>query len=174
MCRSDFYLTFYWDIFYVLYNKLQPCLNCLGEEMKKIVVLQDISKDKINKYLGYMKSTYWVVCFALMGVVACKNDRKQVMPFVGHWNLTYGEINGRPAPSLENIYFEFGIDSIKTNFTMTEQDESGTFRIKEDRIIQNTLEPIEYDIEEMTDSTLQMTTALRGLDFKLFLKKDGQ
>lgn len=142
--------------------------------MKKIVVLREISKDKINKYLGDMKSTYWVVCFAVMGVVACKNDRKQVMPFVGHWGLAYGEINGRAAPSLENIYFEFGQDSMKTNFTQSEREESGSFEVEENRIIQNTIEPIEYDIEEKTDSTLQMTTALRGLDFKLFLKKEGQ
>lgn len=121
-----------------------------------------------------MKSTYWVVCFAVIGVVACKNDRKQVMPFVGHWSLTYGEINGRAAPSLDKIYFEFGIDSMKTNFTLTEQDEAGSFRITEDKIIQKTIEPIVYDIEEMTDSTLEMTTALRGMDFKLFLKKAGE
>ena len=141
---------------------------------EKNVVLQYISKDKINKYLGYMKSTYWVVCFAVMGVIACKNDRKTALPFVGHWSLTYGEINGRPAPSLENIYFEFGIDSLKTNFTQSEQEESGSFDVDEHRIIQNTIERIEYDVEEMTDSTLEMTTALRGLDFKLFLKKEGQ
>jgi hypothetical protein len=121
-----------------------------------------------------MKSTYWVVCFAVIGVIACKNDRKQVMPFVGHWSLTYGEINGRAAPSLENIYFEFGIDSLKTNFTQSEQEESGSFRIKDDRVIQNTIDPIEYVVEEITDSTLEMTTALRGMDFKLFLKKEGQ
>lgn len=121
-----------------------------------------------------MKSTYWVVCFAVMGVIACKNDRKTALPFVGHWSLTYGEINGRPAPSLENIYFEFGIDSLKTNFTQSEQEELGSFDVDEHRIIQNTIERIEYDVEEMTDSTLEMTTALRGLDFKLFLKKEGQ
>ena len=51
---------------------------------------------------------------------------------------------------------------------------AGSFEVEENRIIQNTIEPIEYDIEEKTDSTLQMTTALRGLDFKLFLKKEGQ
>ena len=121
-----------------------------------------------------MKSTYWVVCFAVMGVIACKNDRKTALPFVGHWSLTYGEINGRPAPSLENIYFEFGIDSLKTNFTQSEQEELGSFDVDKHRIIQNTIERIEYDVEEMTDSTLEMTTALRGLDFKLFLKKEGQ
>ena len=115
-----------------------------------------------------------LIFVAVMGVIACKNDRKTALPFVGHWSLTYGEINGRPAPSLENIYFEFGIDSLKTNFTQSEQEESGSFDVDEHRIIQNTIERIEYDVEEMTDSTLEMTTALRGLDFKLFLKKEGQ
>ena len=118
-----------------------------------------------------MKSTYWVVCFAVISVIACKNDRKQVMPFVGHWFLTYGEINGRAAPSLENIYFEFGIDSMKTNFTQSEHEESASFNVKDSTIVQNTNEPIEYNVEEIKDSTLEMTTALRGMDFKLFLKK---
>ena len=118
-----------------------------------------------------MKSTYWVVCFAVIGVIACKNDRKQVMPYVGHWILTYGEINGRPAPSLENIYFEIGIDSIKTNFTQSEQEESGSFDVRDSTIVQNTIEPIEYSVDKLKDSTLEMTTALRGMDFKLFLKK---
>lgn len=121
-----------------------------------------------------MKCSYWVVCFALIGMVSCNNEKKEVLPFVGHWDLTYGEIDGRPAPSLEKIYFEFGIDTLKTNFTATEQDETVVYKIIDNKIRQNTIEPIEYTVEEVTDSTLEMTTALRGLEFKLVLKKTFQ
>ena len=118
-----------------------------------------------------IKKAYWVACFALLSTVACKNEKKHVTPLMGHWDLTYGEMNGREAPSLEKIYFEFGIDSVKTNFTVTETEESATFDLTEKRITQNTSDPIEYDIENLTDSTLELSTALRGLEFKLVFKK---
>ena len=118
-----------------------------------------------------IKNAYWVACFALLSTVACKNEKKHVAPLMGHWDLTYGEMNGREAPSLEKIYFEFGIDSVKTNFTVTETEESATFDLTEKRITQNTSDPIEYDIENLTDSTLELSTALRGLEFKLVFKK---
>ena len=118
-----------------------------------------------------MKCTYWVVCFTLISLTACKNDDSLTKPFMGHWDLTYGELNGQAAPSFEKVFFEFGLDSIKTNFTLSEQEESGTYEIKENKLIQNTAQPIEYEIVSKTDSTLEIITALRGLDFKLILKK---
>jgi hypothetical protein len=120
-----------------------------------------------------MKSTYWVVCFALIGLTACKDDKKDTQPFQGRWELTFGELNGRPAPSLEKIFFEFGKDSLKTNFTPSEQEEMVTFQVRDSILIQNTSEPVHYQIETLTDTTLQMTTALKGLDFRLYFKKTG-
>ena len=112
----------------------------------------------------------------MLSLISCKNEAKQAADssnfYIGHWDLTYGELNEQPAPALEKIYFEFGTDaSIKTNFTISEKEESGTFMLKEDKLLQNTAEPIEYQIVNKTDSTLEMKTALRGLDFKLVLKK---
>ncbi len=121
-----------------------------------------------------MKNAYWVACFAILSIAACKNEKKDVMPILGHWNLTYGEMNGREAPSLEKIYFEFGTDSLKTNFTVSEMDEFAPFEMKENTVIQKTTPSIEYNIEAVTDSTLELSTALRGLDFKLVLKKVSQ
>lgn len=118
-----------------------------------------------------MKNAYWVACFTVLSIAACKNEKKHVAPIIGHWNLTYGEINGREAPSLDKIYFEFGIDSVKTNFTVSETEESAPFDMTEKKITQNTSDPIAYDIEGLTDSTLELSTALRGLDFKLVFKK---
>jgi hypothetical protein len=118
-----------------------------------------------------MKNAYWVACFALLSIAACKNEKTHVAPIVGHWNLTYGEMNGREAPSLEKIYFEFGIDSVKTNFTVSETEEFVTFDMTDQKITQNSVDPIEYNIESLTDTTLELSTALRGLEFKLVLKK---
>ena len=123
-----------------------------------------------------MKTTYFVSCFLLFSSISCSNEAKPSAHtpdlYVGHWDLTYGELNEQPAPALEKVFFEFGSDaSLKTNFTKSEQEESGTFSLIEDKIVQNTAEPIEYQVLNKTDSTLEMTTAMRGFDFKLVLKK---
>jgi hypothetical protein len=122
-----------------------------------------------------MKPTHFVVFFTLMSVMSCKTDNKalnNVNTFTGHWDIINAELNGQEAPALDKIYYEFSTgDSVKTNFTISEQDETGTFTVKEDKIIQNTAEPIEFQIVNKTDSTLEMTTALRGFDFKLNLRK---
>ena len=49
-------------------------------------------------------------------------------------------------------------------------EEWATFEMTENKITQNTADPIVYDIEGLTDSTLELSTALRGLDFKLVFK----
>lgn len=122
-----------------------------------------------------MKPTHFLVFFSLSFLISCKTDTKTAQnspTFNGHWDLVNAELNGQEAPSLEKIYYEFGEgDSVKTNFTLSEQDETGTFTVKEDRMIQNTAEPIEFQIVNKTDTTLEMTTALRGFDFKIQLKK---
>lgn len=120
-----------------------------------------------------MKNTYWLVCLAILSTAACKNDRKYKEPLLGRWELTFGELNGQPAPSLEKIFFEFNEDSMKTNFTLSEQEEMGSFKLKDSVLTQNTAEPIRYDIESLSDSSMELSTALRGLDFKLYLKKAG-
>ncbi len=91
---------------------------------------------------------------------------------MGHWNLLHGELNDNAAPSLEKVFFEFNKDSVRTNFTLSEQEESGLLIVNNKKIIQKTVEPIEYELEEITDSTLEMTTTLRGSDFRLTLKKE--
>jgi hypothetical protein len=122
-----------------------------------------------------MKPTHFLIFFILFLLASCKTDTKTAQnshTFNGHWDLVNAELNGEEAPSLEKIYYEFGgVDSVKTNFTLSEQEETGTFSIEEDRLIQKTAEPIEFQIVNKTDTTLEMTTALRGFDFKLQLKK---
>ena len=124
-----------------------------------------------------MKSTYSLLFILTLSAIACKNesknDVKSTSYYIGHWDLIYGELNGEQSPALEKIYFEFGADtSVKTNFTVSEAEETGSFQLKEDKLIQNTSEPIEYQIVSKTDSTFEMITALRGFDFKLTLKKN--
>lgn len=119
-----------------------------------------------------MKKSYWLICFAVLGLMSCKDDKKQTSSIIGRWNLTYGEMNGREAPSLEKIYFEFGADNMKTNFTVTETDETSTYDLKENTLTQNVPEPVVFTIDVLRDSIMEMSTALRGLDFRLVLRKE--
>jgi hypothetical protein len=115
-----------------------------------------------------MKIVY-LSCFLL--IVSCKTEDKTQMNITGKWDLTYGEYNGQPAPSLEKIYFTFQKDTLLTNFTATAEEVKSTFKLKNKKLIQQTSEPIIYEIEDFNDSTLKMKTALRGADFLLTLTK---
>jgi hypothetical protein len=116
-----------------------------------------------------MKVMYFS-CFLLL--VSCKTDNKMQAIMDGKWNLTYGEYNGQPAPGLEKIYFSFHKDSLKTNFSATAEEVESRFNLKEKQLIQQTQEPVIYDIEELTDSIMKLKTELRGSDFILTLTKN--
>jgi hypothetical protein len=116
-----------------------------------------------------MKVMYFSCIFLL---VSCKTDNKMHAIMNGKWDLTYGEYNGQPAPGLEKIYFSFHNDSLKTNFSATAEEVESTFKMKEKKLIQQTQDPIIYDIEELTDSIMKLKTELRGSDFILTLTKN--
>ncbi len=119
-------------------------------------------------------SSLFFACFLTIFILflnACES-KQTPSSLVGRWALKEGELNGQRAPSLENIFFEFGKDSVKTNFTVSENEESAAFTLKDSTIKQKTAEPIEYSIEEMSDSTLELLTELKGYEFRLFLTKE--
>jgi hypothetical protein len=111
----------------------------------------------------------YLSCFLLLA--SCKTDNQLQATINGKWDLTYGEYNGQPAPGLEKIYFSFHDDSLKTNFSPTAEEIESTFKINEKKLIQQTQEPVIYDVENITDSTMTLKTALRGADFILTLTK---
>jgi hypothetical protein len=115
-----------------------------------------------------MKIMYFS-CFFLL--VSCKTDKNKAL-FDGKWDLTYGEYNGQPAPGLEKIYFTFHNDSLRTNFSPSAEDVISKFKLTDKKLIQQTDEPITYDVEELTDSTMKLKTELRGSDFILTLAKN--
>jgi hypothetical protein len=118
-----------------------------------------------------MKVMYFS-CFFL--IVSCKTDNKMQAIMDGKWDLTYGEYNGQPAPGLEKIYFSFHKDSLKTNFSPSAEEVESKFKLNDKKLIQQTEDPITYDVEELTDSTMKLKTELRGSDFILTLTKNVQ
>jgi hypothetical protein len=118
-----------------------------------------------------MKIIHITLCFTLIALVSCGNDASNKANLNGHWDLKYGELNGQPAPSLEHIHFDFNNGSVTTNFNEATTDETTTFELKKETLIQNSQPKMEYTITNQTDSTLEMTTEMRGFDFKLVLTR---
>jgi hypothetical protein len=105
----------------------------------------------------------------MVTLASCKGDDAKKNSLNGHWNLKYAELNGQPAPSLERIHFDFDKDNLTTNFNEATTDETTGYTLKNEKLIKNSQPQIEFTIETQTDSTLEMTTQMRGFDFKLVL-----
>lgn len=117
-----------------------------------------------------MKVTKLTTCLFLIGTlsfIGCDSDKKASLN--GRWELKYGELNGQPAPLLEKMYFQFDGKNMTTNFNEATTDETTPYLFKDQKIIKKTNPTMEFLVTSFTDSTLEMTTELRGFDFKLVL-----
>ena len=113
-----------------------------------------------------------LILFILFFFAACKPDTILQKGLIGKWELTQGERNNQVQESLKGVFVEFSGDSVNTNFNVATTTEKVPYRLAGDKIIQKDDSPIEYKIENQTDSTLQLYTELRGSGFRLFFKKD--
>ena len=113
-----------------------------------------------------------LILFILFFFAACKPDTKLQKALIGKWELTEGERNNQIQESLKGVFVEFSNDSVNTNFNLTTTIETVPYRLKGDKIIQKDETPIEYKIENQTDSTLQLYTEFHGSGFRLFFKKN--
>ena len=116
-----------------------------------------------------MKIIHLFLCLTTVSIMSCTGDDTQKTNLNGRWDLKSAELNGQPAPSLERIYFDFNKDSLTTNFNEATMDETTLFEVKEDKIIKKTSPKLEFSIQSQTDSVLELTTEMRGFDFKLVL-----
>jgi hypothetical protein len=123
-----------------------------------------------------MKVIQLATCFlvgSLLFNIGCKTDAKQQTALTGRWEMQYAEINGQPAPSLERIYFQFDKATVSTNFNEETSDQTVPFSFDGEKIVAKSATPIEFAVESLSDSTLEMTTAMRGYDFKLTLHRSS-
>ena len=116
-----------------------------------------------------MKIIHLFLCLTTLNFISCKGDDTKKINLNGRWDLKSAELNGQPAPSLERIYFDFNNDNLTTNFNEATRDETTPFEVKEDKIIKKTSPKLEFSIQSQTDSVLELTTEMRGFDFKLVL-----
>ena len=116
-----------------------------------------------------MKIIHLFLSITLISLASCNGDDAKKVELNGRWDLKYAELNGQPAPSLERIYFDFNKDNLTTNFNEATTDETTLFELKGAKIVKKSTPKIEFNIESQTDSLLELTTELRGFDFKLVL-----
>jgi hypothetical protein len=119
-----------------------------------------------------MKVTKFTTCLFLISTISfigCQFDSDQKKMLYGRWDMKYGEFNNQPAPSLEGMYFLFDGKNLTTNFNETTADETTPFSFKESKITKLSNPSVEFDVISLTDTTLEMSTQLRGNDFKLIL-----
>ena len=102
--------------------------------------------------------------------IGCLSDSEKKVSLNGRWEMKYAELNGQPAPLLDGMYFQFDEKNVTTNFNEATQDETSPFLFKDSKIIKHSQPRVEFDVTNLSDSTLEMTTALRGYDFKLVLQ----
>ena len=129
-----------------------------------------------------MSYSYYKRCqgtsFILLAVLMCfgcaKDENTEMDLIVGRWSIQEALRNGKPAASLEDVFFEFYENgSIRTNFNMTGDTQEGTFSIDQDLTLKQESgdNPIDYLIQEITDSTLILSTELKNIPFKLLLSR---
>ena len=121
---------------------------------------------KINKVLYLLLSLLFVLS-------SCDTEPKKPATaelIIGKWEISSGYRNGKKANSLEGLYFEFKPDGKMITNLLGAQQESN-YEIKDQKLIQSGKQSIEYTIESIADSSLNLAMSMRGFDFKLQLKK---
>lgn len=118
------------------------------------------------------------ISFLVLGAIsllACQstNMEETAQLLIGRWEIEQATRNGSPTESLANLYFEFTTDgTLMTNMNMTGEAEQGTYELKNNQVLQrNTQLSADYNIEEITDANLILSTELNGTSFRFDLKK---
>lgn len=124
-----------------------------------------------------MKVNQLIVGTLFFLLMSCGNDgvaTKQKNLLIGHWDLAEGQRNGKVTESLRGTYFEFTEEGkMSTNLPIKGGIDS-PYVIADGVITQTIINGIEinYNIVELNEQTLKLTTTLRGFDFVFDLAKE--
>jgi hypothetical protein len=113
-----------------------------------------------------------IVLIVLVSAFSCKKEADDKSELIlGRWDIVEASRNGRPTESLADLYFEFFQDgNMRTN--LTGSTATAAYQIDKNLIKQrNSQVDADYKIESLSDSTLILTTELRGFSFRFVLGK---
>lgn len=90
----------------------------------------------------------------------------------GRWELTRAYRNQKPTETLAGTYFDFLPDgNMQTNLPVGAESPT-PFSLEKEILHQKSQPPLQYTVAELTDSTLKLSTQLRGFQFDLhFIKQ---
>ncbi len=91
---------------------------------------------------------------------------------LGRWEIQEAFRNGRPTESLAELFFEFTEDGQMTT-NILGAEETATYELDESQLLQREGQlDINYQIQELTDSTLVLATELQGYAFMFQLRRN--
>jgi hypothetical protein len=119
-------------------------------------------------------SAYKLIFIApcLLFFAACDgNNEKTKASILGRWELAKGLRNQKETETLTGVFFQFGADGKMTTSLPVGADKPTDYEINKNEILQKSPQPVTYNIQDVTDSTLVLTMEMRGVQFELQLKK---
>ncbi|NUN99628.1 MAG: hypothetical protein HUU01_03320 [Saprospiraceae bacterium] len=123
--------------------------------------------------LSFAFCTFLVVA---AGISSCKSEDQinYAEKILGRWDIREAKRNGDVTESLAGLYFEFQADgAMRTNLSATE--ETAAYEVRDNKILQRQSQiEADYTIEEISDSTMILTTTLRSYNFRFSLTKAGE
>ena len=109
----------------------------------------------------------------LTGCQEEQSDKKEEL-ILGRWEIQQAYRNGKTTESLEQLYFEFYKDG-KMNTNLLGATETASYEMENGTLLQRDSQmDINYNIQELNDSILVMTTQLRSFDFQFRLRRSIQ
>lgn len=120
-----------------------------------------------------MKRSFWLfgAIFSLL-FVSCENDIEKNKTYVfGYWSVKKAFRDKRETNLLSEVFFRFEANGkMLTNLPNT-SDQPTDFEVQEATIIQKIPSPIQYNIEQISDSSMVLTMTMRNTPFEIHLIK---
>jgi hypothetical protein len=117
--------------------------------------------------------TRLLTLLAIISFAACKpnesaDERHKIV--AGKWFLQHAQVDGNETSRLDGATFTFDNGAMNTNIP---QIGSGAYSFNKEKIVQKGEQDVEYNIEEISNNRLVLSTTLRSLIFRLEFGRDS-
>ena len=119
-----------------------------------------------------LRYIYIISLLSLLVVWGCKEAEKPLdgSQLAGRWELVSASVNGSDTDRLRDLYFVFLPDtSMQTNILGSEANFKYALV---DRLLEQKSDPaLNYQLQELNDTIIMMSTEIRGSTFEITLGK---
>jgi hypothetical protein len=120
-------------------------------------------------------SIFTALFFAVLAFTSCNTEPSNNAELIlGKWELQGATRNGNETGSLEGLFFDFSEGgTLSTNLPVSPGE--SPYEVKGSTITQSAGDQaIEYKIEEVSDSSMTLSTNLRNTSFQFMLKRASE